>query len=194
MSKVLFVNSCARENSRTLLLAREVLDRLGGAVEEVELYKVDLAPLNADGLQARDEAASKKDFSDSRFDLARQFSLADTIVIAAPYWDLMFPAILKTYFEAITVNGLTFAYSDQGIPTGLCRARRMIYVTTAGGPIVKDFGFDYTNALAKTFYGIQDVSCVRAEGLDIHGADVDAIILSAKESIANLFKDARISQ
>ena len=97
-------------------------------------------------------------------------------------------AVLKTYLEAITVNGLTFMYSEKGIPTGLCCAQRLIYVTTAGGPIVKDFGFDYVNALAKTFYGIQDVSCVRAEGLDIYGADVDAILLSAKESISKLFQ------
>ena len=189
MSKVLFVNSCAREKSRTLSLAREVLVTIGGEIEEVALYDAHLTPLDAEGIRIREKAFSVKDFSGRDFDLARQFSLADTIVIAAPYWDLMFPSVLKMYFEAVTVNGLTFAYSEKGIPTGLCHAQRMIYVTTSGGPIVRDFGFDYACALAKSFYGIQNVSCIRAEGLDIHGADADAILLSAKKSVASMLED-----
>ena len=36
------------------------------------------------------------------------------IVIAAPYWDLSFPAVLKTYLEQINVLGVTFDYSDDG--------------------------------------------------------------------------------
>ena len=189
MSDILFVNACVRENSRTLELAKHVLGTLEGEVEEVKLYELDLAPLDAEGLKARDAAVAAKDFSDSRFDLARQFASAKTIVIAAPYWDLSFPAALKLYFETVTVNGLTFAYSENGIPTGLCRAERMIYVTTSGGPIISSFGFDYASALAKSFYGINDVRCVSAEGLDIYGADVDAIMLSAKECVKRILAD-----
>ena len=191
MSKILFVNACTRENSRTLSLAGDVLDYLGGEVDEVKLYEQDLAPLDADGIKARDEAALAKDFSSDRFALARQFAAADTIVIAAPYWDLMFPSVLKVYFEAITVNGLTFVYSDKGFPVGLCRASRMIYVTTSGGPMVMNFGFDYASALAKSFYGINDVRCVSASGLDIRGSNVESIMLSAKDSIAKILSDAQ---
>ena len=133
MSEILFINACVRENSRTLSLAKQVLENLGGKVEEVKLYEANLSALDAEGMSARDEAAAARDFSDSRFDLARQFASARTIVVAAPYWDLMFPAVLKTYYEAITVNGLTFAYSDKGIPVGLCSAERLIYVTTSDG-------------------------------------------------------------
>lgn len=189
MADILFINACARERSRTLELAKSVLSTLNGEVEEVKLYELDLAPIDAEGLKARDAAVAAKDFSDSRFDLARQFASAKTIVIAAPYWDLSFPATLKLYFETVTVNGLTFAYSENGIPTGLCRAERMIYVTTSGGPIISSFGFDYASALAKSFYGINDVRCVSAEGLDIYGADVDAIMLSAKECVKRILAD-----
>ena len=186
MSEILFINACTRANSRTLSLAKEVLSNLGGEVDEVKLYNANLAPLDADGIQKRNEAFSAKDFAGSEFDLARQFASAKTIVIAAPYWDLMFPSILKVYFESVTVNGLTFTYSERGIPVGLCSAERMIYVTTSGGPIIKNFGFEYSAALAKAFYGINDVKCVRAEGLDIRGADVDAILLQAKESLKQI--------
>lgn len=186
MSEILFINACVRENSRTLSLAKHVLDSLGGEVEEVKLYETDLAPLDTEGMKAREDAFKAKDFSDSRFALARQFASAKTIVIAAPYWDLMFPSVLKVYFEAVTVNGLAFVYSDKGFPTGLCAAERMIYVTTSGGPIVHSFGFDYACALAKSFYGISDVRCICAEGLDIRGADADAILLGAKESVKQI--------
>ena len=183
MSEILFVNACVRENSRTLELAKHVLKKIGGEFDEVKLYQSDISPLDFNGLIERTSASKIKDFSNSSFDLARQFVTAKTIVIAAPYWDLMFPAVLKVYLEAITVNGLTFVYSEKGIPTGLCNAERLIYVTTSGGQIIKNFGFDYVSALARTFYGIKNVKCISAEGLDICGVDVDSILQSAKKSI-----------
>ena len=189
MSKILFVNSCTGEHSRTLELAKHVLLSLDGEIEEVKLYEVALAPLDAKGVQARAAAAAAKDFSGKAFDLARQFACADTIVIAAPYWDLMFPSVLKIYFESVTVNGLTFAYSEKGIPMGLCKAERLIYVTTSGGPILKNFGYDYARALAQSFFGIKDACFVSAQGLDIRGADTEAILLAAKSSAAGILAD-----
>ena len=183
MAEILFINACVRECSRTLELAKCVLNKLDGEVEEVRLYDCDLAPLDTAGMTVRDAAFRAKDFSGEEFSLARQFASAQTIVVAAPYWDLMFPAILKTYLENITVNGLTFAYSEKGVPYGLCNAERLIYVTTAGGPIIKNFGYEYVSMLAGAFYGIKEVKCISAEGLDIHGADADEILRKAKESV-----------
>lgn len=101
-------------------------------------------------------------------------------MVAAPYWDMSFPAILKAYFEQINVIGVTFKYSDKGIPVGLCRAKRLTYVTTAGGPIFSDeYGFGYVKALAQGFYGINEVCLVKAEGLDEIGVDVDEILEKA---------------
>ena len=182
MAEILFVNACVRPNSRTLELARHVLEQLSGEVDEVKLYEQKLAPLDLAGMEIRDKAARTKDFSDDFFALASQFARAEMIVIAAPYWDLMFPAVVKTYFEKITVNGLTFAYGANGVPQGLCKGKRLIYVTTAGGPIVHNFGYDYVAALAKGFYGIKEVRCVQAEGLDIYGADVASIMAETKNN------------
>ena len=186
MSKILFINACAREKSRTLELAEHAMSFISGEREEVDLYKTKLLPLDTEGLKTRELASKDKDFSDEAFSLAKQFSQADTIVVAAPYWDLMFPAVVKTYFESVTVNGLTFAYGENGIPKGLCKASKLIYVTTSGGPIIHNFGFEYVSALAKSFYGIQDVKFISAQGLDIRGAEVDAIMQKAKVSVDNL--------
>ena len=119
MNRILFVNACVRCGSRTHELAKEVLCKLSGEVEEVNLYETSLAPLDLKGMEKRDVACSGQDFSDPAFDLAKQFASADRIVVAAPYWDMMFPAVVKTYLENVTVCGLTFRYSEKGIPEGM---------------------------------------------------------------------------
>ena len=182
MNEILFINACIRENSRTLELANHVLSKLKGNVSEIELNKMNLKPIDLDILKLREISNQKKDFSDSAFDLAKQFANADTIVIAAPYWDLMFPAVMKTYLETITVNGLTFCYGKDGRPKGLCKAKRLIYVTTSGGPIINNFGYEYVNAVSKSFFGIEKVDFVSAQCLDIYGADVLKSLKEAKES------------
>ena len=183
MDKILFINACVRPNSRTLELANHVLRRLSGSIEEVKLYEKQLRPLTLEEMRIRDTSAKTKDFSNEIFDLPKRFAESDVIVIASPYWDLSFPAVVKNYFEKITVNGLTFAYGENGIPHGLCKAKKLVYVTTSGGPIVYNFGYAYVEALAKCFYGIPKVQCVKAEGLDVYGADVENILRNAKREI-----------
>ena len=185
MTNILFINACIRENSRTLDLARCVLDRIDGVVHEVNLGSENLSPIGLAELEVRDNAHQSGDYSDAIFDLAKQFVEADVIVVATPYWDLTFPSILKIYLERITVNGLTFTYSKEGIPVGLCNADKLIYVTTSGGPIKCNFGYEYVSALAKNFYGIAEVEFVSAEGLDVYGADVAKILHDAKSSLTN---------
>lgn len=179
MEKILFVNACVRENSRTLDISKIVLEKLNNAYTEVNLQKTDLKPLNREGLDIREKLILQDDFSDTMFSLAKDFAAADTIVIAAPYWDLAFPALLKIYLEQITVSGITFRYA-KGVPQGLCRAKRLIYVTTAGGSIYDNFGFEYVKALAQKLYGIGEVLFFKAENLDIDGNDVNDILRRAK--------------
>jgi FMN-dependent NADH-azoreductase len=86
--------------------------------------------------------------------------------------------------------GVTFVYSPDGVPVGLCRAEKLYYVTTAGGPVSDDsFGYGYVRALAEGFYGIPETRLVKAEGLDVIGADVEAILRRAEREIDALFAD-----
>ena len=186
MESILFVNACVRPESRTKMLADYVLSLLSGRVEYVDLNTEHIPVLDGPELEQRNNYLSRGELDASMLRYARQFALADTIVIAAPYWDLMFPALLKIYLEAITVSGITFKYNE-GRPYSLCRARRLIYVTTAGGPIGEyDLGFQYVSTIAHGFFGIHDVQCVRAEGLDIIGANVEDILAQAKKQADNL--------
>ena len=184
---ILFINACARPQSRTFSLAEKAVQKIGGSVEVLDLYDEDIAPLDHEALEKRDKAVQNSDFSDSMFRFARQFSDADEIVIAAPYWDLSFPAVLKCYIEAVCVNGLTFRYSEMGIPEGLCKAKRLIYITTAGGYIPENnYGYDYVKQLCGDLFGITNTLYINAEGLDIVGADIMEIMRSAENEIDSL--------
>ena len=184
MKKILYVNACTGEGSRTNELAQHLLGSLDGHTECVNLYEEKLKPLDAELLFKRDKLLKSGKTDDDFFRLARQFASADTIVIAAPYWDLLFPAVFRIYLENITVCGITFCYSDKGIPQAVCKAKNLYYVTTSGGFIGENnFGFEYVKALFGGFFGIDDISFFSAEGLDIYGADVSCIMQKAKESM-----------
>ena len=190
---ILFINACVRKESRTRRLAEAVLEKLRGEyeaagkafeVEECNLGEVEFPVADEAFLTKRDALEAAEEWDDPMFDLARQFAAAEEIVIAAPYWDLSFPAALKQYFEQINAMGTTFDYSDEGLPIPLCKAEKLYYVTTAGGALVPyDFGFGYVKALAESFYGIKEVKLLSAAGLDIYGADVEAIMREAEAKV-----------
>lgn len=186
MDQILFINACPRPDSRTRELAKYVLSKLDGHVEKLRLFDEQIPPLDMKGMEERDRAVREGNLDAPILRYARQFAAADTIVVAAPYWDLLFPAVVRSYFEAVTVTGVTFRYTPEGFPAGMCRANKLIYVTTAGGPIGEyNLGFDYIKALATLYYGIPEVTCFKAEFLDIIGADVPAIMAKAKQAVDN---------
>lgn len=181
---ILFVNACVRKDSRTKILADCLLSKMEGDIEEVCLEKVTFPVTDEEYLNKRQACIDKGDFSDPMFALAKQFAKADTIVIGAPYWDLSFPASLKQYIEHINVIGITFAYTPEGQPMGLCKANKIYYVTTAGGVFVpEEFGFGYIKTMAQVYYGIQDIEQIKAEALDIDGYDAEAIMAEAIKHI-----------
>ena len=181
---ILFVNACTKKDSRTKQIADKLLSKLGTNIKEVKLYDIEFPKTDEEFLKWRDSCIASKEFSNKYFDFAKDFSSADKIVIAAPYWDLSFPAVLKQYIEHINVLGLTFEYTENGFPKGLCKAKNLYYVMTAGGNYVpEEFGFGYIKALAQSFYGINDVELIKATGLDIVGSDANAIVKQCIEKI-----------
>ena len=191
---ILFINACVRENSRTKCLADHLLGLLQedkDGIKELRLDEIRFPCADQAFLNHRDELIRAGRFDDPLFALARQFAAADTIVIAAPFWDFSFPAMLKQYFEQINVTGITFEYRNDR-PYSLCRAGKLYYVTTAGGPIYSDeYGFGYVKGLSQSFYGIQEVHCFKAENLDIAGADVDGILEKTKKEMDERFSGSR---
>jgi FMN-dependent NADH-azoreductase len=63
---------------------------------------------------------------------AYQFAEADKYIIAAPFWNLSFPAILKAYIDYICVTGITFKYTAEG-PVGLGQGKKAVHIVARGG-------------------------------------------------------------
>ena len=184
---ILFVNACPRVHSNTKLLATYLLSKLQGNVCERNLTKTALFPFTEEMVEERTNLIGKGVLEHRLFALAKEFAAADKIVIAAPFWDLSFPSVLKIYMEHINAIGVTFTYGPDGKPCGLCKAQTLYYVTTAGGPILSDaYGYGYIKALATQFYGIPETYCIKAENLDVAGADVENILRQAKGDIDTL--------
>ena len=177
--KNLFINACVRGNdSRTLVIAKEILKDIKGTTTELVLNNELLQPLTSDTLTLRENLIKNSNFESPIFDYAKQFASADTIIIAAPYWDLSFPALLKIYLENICVSGITFKYNE-GRPISLCKAKKLIYVTTSGGPIWADFGYNYIKTMSNSFFGIKDTVCYKAENLDIYNISTSEVLTKA---------------
>ena len=187
---ILFINACVRTESRTRRLTDKLLAKLGEPFTEVRVQEIPFPVVDEAFLRERDRLSAAGAFDNPIFALARQFAGAETIVIAAPYWDLSFPASLKQYLELVNVVGISFRYTEEGIPVGLCRADRLFYVTTAGGGFMpEEFGFGYVKALAQNYYGIRDVRLIKAACLDIFGADVEGVLKKAENEISEMDPD-----
>jgi FMN-dependent NADH-azoreductase len=187
MENVLFINACIRNNSvsRTYQLAdyfRQEYQRrnIDCKITELDLKELPLAFLNNQRFEYREALLEKQDYNNPYFELTRQFAQADKIMVAAPFWDLNFPAILKVYLENICVPNITFKYTVGGT-VGMCKAKKLLFITTRGGIYtIKDncdfeMGSRYLRALCALF-GIKDYQCLYAEGLDIIGVDVQALM------------------
>lgn len=173
---ILYINCCPREESRTYRLASVLLDKLNEEYEQINLYEEDLKPLTRDSLNYRLTLQEKKDYSSEIFRYAKQFAKADKIVIAAPYWDLSFPSMLKIYIENVFCIGIVTTYDEKGNPVGLCNAKKLYYVTTAGGTYHPEYSYGYLHKLVTHYFGIEETELIMVEKIDIEGYDAKKIM------------------
>ena len=192
MEDLLFINACVRgQKSRTLQLARRFLGAWQHAhpeavITERDLCRARLSPQYPEVLEERDALWSAGKLDDPLFQPARQFAAAGRIVIAAPFWDLSFPAILKIYLERISVTNITFGYDALGRSVGLCRAEKLLFITTRGGDFsIPEISWMEMGALQLealcAMYGIPSFQCLTAQGLDDIRNDKTTIMAQAIE-------------
>ena len=96
---VLYIDACVRKNSRTRRLADCLLNTLNAPYTRLRLEECVFPTVDEAFLEKRDRLLREGDFDNPVFAYARQFAQADEIIIAAPFWDLSFPAVLKSYLE-----------------------------------------------------------------------------------------------
>lgn len=180
MRKALIVDCCLRgEASRTRRLMNAFVGALPGdfEVETLMPEAEALACLTGAHFEQRQRLLEVGALDHPRFRYARQFAEADIVCIAAPFWDLSFPALLKVYIEQVSLDGITFSARDNRL-VGLCRGTDLVFLTTRGGAYEGDpmeMGNRYLDAL-HTFFGFDRYTCIAADGLDLERADVEGIL------------------
>ena len=194
---LLFVDCCISQrgaDSRTRALAEAYLRAFREAHPDVQTETVTteqllaLKPLDAAVLNERDALASVGAFDAPVFALARQFREADAVVVAAPYWDMSYPAALKAYIEHISAVGLTYHYEMDGCH-GDCKAQQLVYLTSGGDFEHEDsIGVLHWRQLCGLF-GIERFEYVFAGGLDIDPAKTSELLAAACDVARRLAKE-----
>lgn len=190
MRKALIIDCCLRRGeSRT----RELLDAFLSALPEdvspelLILEEEGLSCLAGAFFEQRQRLLDENALDHPRFRYAHQLAEADLAVIAAPFWDLSFPALLKVYIENCSVDGITFTSRHGGL-AGLCKGTDLVFLTTRGGVYTGDameMGSRYLDAL-HSFFGFDRYHCIAADGMDVSSFNRTEVLEEAKRQAKEL--------
>ncbi|MBU3136758.1 FMN-dependent NADH-azoreductase [Clostridium gasigenes] len=186
MSKVLYIKANAKKEgvSRTFRISDSFIEKYkelnpNDEIITLDLYKEGIGFLTEEGINLRrPNQGEGKDHPILKY--AYQFAEADKYIIAAPFWNLSFPAILKAYIDYICVTGITFKYTAQG-PVGLCQGKNVVHIVGRGGGYSEGAaaGYEMGDRYLRTifgFLGITDFITIAANKLDVIGEDAEAIV------------------
>jgi FMN-dependent NADH-azoreductase len=123
--------------------------------------------------------------------LIEEFLAADIVVIGAPMYNFSVPSQLKAWIDRVAVPGKTFRYTENG-PHGLATGKK-IFVASARGGIYSEgpaAAADFQEPFLRqvfAFFGIEDVTFIRAEGVaygpDHFKAALEAAIAEASDAL-----------
>jgi FMN-dependent NADH-azoreductase len=119
-----------------------------------------------------------------------EFLAADIVVVGSPMYNFSVPSQLKAWIDRLAVAGKTFRYGPNG-PEGLAGRKKVIVASSRGGTYGEDSpaaGLDHQEKYLTSifnFFGITDITFIRAEGLAVSDRRNSAI-QSAREAIATL--------
>ena len=191
MRKLMVIDACMRdEASRT----RRILGPLVAELEkryEIETIRLDGEDYSSVGRRVLAERSGGYVLEET-VALARRLAAADRIVIAAPFWDMSFPAILKVFIENMSLYNITFKDSGTHFE-GLCRSEKVLYITTRGMDVHTgdplEAATPYLKALS-SLWGWGEVITVAAENLDYSTPEeIDAKIAAAVKEGLGICRD-----
>lgn len=112
----------------------------------------------------------------------------DLLVLGVPMYNLGISAQLKNWIDNITLNGVTFAYTEHG-PQGLLQGKQA-YVGFARGGQYRGTEADSQTPYLKTllnFIGITDQHFIYAEGLNMGEQSAAQGFAQAEQDLAQAF-------
>ena len=171
--KLVVIDACVRQDqSRTWRIAEPIVDALMKRYETTVYHlpmMEDIVPLNPGTFWDRSNGETPQ----WAIDCAKTIAEADRILIAAPFWDMSFPAVLKAFIEQTSLYDITFADNGKEC-VGLCKCEKVLYITTRGMDIQtgdpREQGSPYIKALS-ALWGLGEVLVLAASGMDYAGED-----------------------
>ena len=167
MKKLVVIDACIRgEESRTRRIAEPIILELAKRYEitRYDLTKMPMEPITPESYAER--VAGK--VPEWALEAAKTVAEADRIVLVAPFWDMSFPAVVKVFFEHLSLFNVTF--TDNGRTcVGLCKCEKVMYITTRGMNIPtgdsREQGTSYLQALSR-LWDLGTVLTVAAWNMD----------------------------
>lgn len=167
MQKLVFIEACVRQSdSRTLRIAEPIVSALSKRykVTRYDLPDMDIVPLNPGLFEERGVG----EIPGWAKEAAQSIAAADRIVIAAPFWDMSFPAVLKCFFEQTSLFDVTFTDTGKTCQ-GLCKAPKVLYITTRGMDIStcdpREQATPYLKALG-SLWNLGELTTIAAQNMD----------------------------
>jgi len=193
-------SSILGDHSASRQLSRSVVQSFTATQPGTEVVYRDLASdalshfsgatLAAAGTPAEGRDAAQKLEVETNEATLQEFLSSDVVVIGAPMYNFTIPSQLKAWIDRITVAGRTFRYTETG-PEGLCKGKKVIIVSTAGGLHVgqpTSVGHEDLLKVLFGFIGVTDLQFVFAHGL-AYGDEprANALIAAQKQIDETLF-------
>ena len=196
MSKVLYVKANIKNEgeSRTFKVSDSFVEEYKKNNPEDEIITLDLYKENIDFLRADDLGKlfgpkDEESKNNSILKYAYEFAAADKYIIAAPMWNLSFPAILKAYIDYVSVSGITFKYTAEG-SVGLLNNKKAVHIVSRGGAYDNspyEMGDRYLRTILG-FFGIKDIETIAIDNLDVMGVNVKEKVEEGIEKAISLAK------
>jgi FMN-dependent NADH-azoreductase len=182
MNNMLFIKSSLNgEQAQSNKLAQKLVSNLASTynitIIERDLAKQSLPHLSQAEMAAWMTQPTKR--SDGEVKLANvsdtlieELNTSDTIVIGMPMYNFGVPSTFKAWADRVARAGITFRYTENG-PIGLLENKKVIVVATRGGIYAGSEKDSQTQFLKDffSFIGIEDISFIYAEGLNMPGSD-----------------------
>lgn len=172
----------------TLQIAAHIIKKLLERYVTTHLGELPMEPISSATYRDRSEGR----IPNSAVECASTISAADRILIAASFWDMSFPAVLKTFFEHTSLFDITFTDNGHSCE-GLCRCEHMLYITTRGMDIPdgdsREQATPYLRAIS-ALWGLEDLTILSARYMDYSSpAEIDERINAAIHSGLTLAKN-----
>ena len=166
MGKIFYVDACLRTGSNTKKIADAIIAKLSERydIETVRLSEYAFPVVDNDILNDRANGI----VPDEYVAMAKKLANADRIVIAAPFWDMSFPGALKVFLENMSLFNVTFGSNEKEC-YGLCKAEKVLYITTRGMDISTGDDLEqatpYLKAIGK-LWGLGELHVISAQNMD----------------------------